>query len=139
MMRIGLYLLLCFLTTVSLASPEQEGQTVVKKSKEGSFITFLTRRIDVGTVNSPWKITVVYEFSNTGDTPLVIENVTTDCGCTVAEFTHKRVKPGKKGFVKVTYDGEFSEVGYFHKTINVVTNSWRKPVERLYLEGERGE
>ncbi|MBO7577664.1 MAG: DUF1573 domain-containing protein [Prevotella sp.] len=139
MMRIGLLILSCLMVNSALAYSNDEELSTEKGKKDGSYITFTTRKIDVGTIYSPWKTTVVYEFRNTGDEPLVVQNITTDCGCTVAEYTRKPIKPGKKGIVTVTYDGQYTEAGYFHKTITVVTNSWRKAVERLYLEGTRGE
>ena len=110
------------------------------EAKKKPQIQFEQTTIDLGTFSDPTQVhKVVFKFKNVGKAKLVINYVNTSCGCTVAEYTRKPIKPGKKGIVTVTYDGQYTEAGYFHKTITVVTNSWRKAVERLYLEGTRGE
>ena len=50
--------------------------------------------------------TVEYEFTfkNTGDKPLVITKVSASCGCTATDYTKEPVAPGKKGFVKATFN-----------------------------------
>lgn len=130
-LKTSLTLLVCLICFSSFAQSQATGN--------GAYIEFTKRRHDTGTLQRPWQVTVTYEFRNTGDAPLMVQNVTTDCGCTVADYTRKPVKPGKKGIVKVSFDGTHSGSGYFHKTITVVTNSWRKPIDRLYLEGNRSE
>lgn len=47
-----------------------------------------------------------FTFTNTGDKPLVINQASASCGCTVANYTKAPVKPGEKGTVTVTYNGK---------------------------------
>jgi len=60
-------------------------------------------------------------LTNTGDTPLVIKDITASCGCTVPEWDKQPVKPGEKTAikVKVTPDSE----GYFRKTVTLFCNT----------------
>ena len=44
-----------------------------------------------------------FEFTNTGDKPLIIRKVITGCGCTSAKWSEKPYKPGAKGVVRITY------------------------------------
>lgn len=37
-----------------------------------------------------------FTFTNTGDKPLVINQATASCGCTVANYTKTPIKPGEK-------------------------------------------
>ena len=46
-----------------------------------------------------------YVFTNIGDSPLVVHEVITSCGCTVPEYSKQPIQPGAKGQIKVTYDG----------------------------------
>ncbi len=74
-----------------------------------------------------------FKFSNSGNTPLIIRNVTTSCGCTVPEWPKKPVKPGETASLKVNYDT--SKPGVFRKTITVFFNGVDSPVV-LSIRGE---
>ena len=78
--------------------------------------------------------TVTFTFTNTGDKPLVIQQAFSSCGCTVADFTKSPIEPGKKGEVKVTYDGKCTYAGPFKKPVSVRSNATNSLV-RIYIEG----
>jgi len=61
-----------------------------------------------------------FEFKNTGNTPVLIQNVQTSCGCTTASKPEAPIAPGKKSEISVKYDT--NRVGAFEKTITVTTN-----------------
>ncbi|MCD6597205.1 MAG: DUF1573 domain-containing protein [Bacteroidales bacterium] len=81
--------------------------------------------------NSPAQTT--FTFTNPGQTPLLILDVKTTCGCTVPKWPEKPVKPGKKGEIIVTFDT--SHPGVFSKTIFVSYNGKDSPV-KLTIRGE---
>jgi len=87
--------------------------------------------------NSPVQ-KATFNFTNTGTAPLVINQATASCGCTVAEYTKQPVMPGEKGKVSVTYNGTGKFPGYFKKSISVRTNA-KQDVVRLYIKGEMTE
>lgn len=66
-------------------------------------------------------VSVVFTFTNTGNSPLIIASVNPSCGCTTEDFSKESIAPGKKGFVKLTYNA--AAVGSFTKTTTVTTNS----------------
>ena len=74
-------------------------------------------------------VTITYNFTNTGSSPLVISNVTTSCGCTTADWTKKAIPAGGKGQVTATFDAE--AIGHFYKEVGVYCNASSMPV---YLE-----
>ncbi len=82
-----------------------------------------------------WKhpATATFTIKNDGNKPLVISNVTTSCGCAVAEWTHKPIAPGKTGVVTSTFDAK--ALGRFHKSVGVYCNASDKPIY-LTLRGE---
>ena len=51
---------------------------------------------DFGKFDEEKKQTVVFAFTNTGDEPLVIQQVMTTCGCTVADYTKTPIPAGRK-------------------------------------------
>ncbi len=75
-----------------------------------------------------------FEFINTGNEPLIINNVRASCGCTASKWTKKPVTPGEKGFIKVTYDPK-NRPGNFMKSISVKTNANEKKSEILKIKG----
>ncbi|MCE2743119.1 MAG: DUF1573 domain-containing protein [Fluviicola sp.] len=68
----------------------------------------------------------IFEFKNTGKTPILIQNVQTSCGCTNAAKPEEPIQPGKKGEITVKYDTK--RVGQFTKTITVTTNVQTEPI-----------
>ena len=78
-------------------------------------------------------VSCTFEFTNTGDKPLLIIEATASCGCTKPEYPTKPIKPGKKGKIKVTYS-PIGRPGAFKKTIKVKTNG-KERTTTLRIEG----
>ena len=76
----------------------------------------------------------VFTFTNKGDAPLVINQALASCGCTVPAYTKEPIAPGKKGEIKVTYNGRGKFPGHFKKSITVRC-SGKPEMVRLYIEG----
>lgn len=64
----------------------------------------------------------VFEFTNTGVEPLVIENATGSCGCTVPNYPKEPIMPGEKGVIEVEYKPGQQE-GPQQKTVTVTANT----------------
>jgi len=80
------------------------------------------------------KVTYRFEFVNTGGSDLIIQHVTTSCGCTAPSWTREPVPPGGKGFVAATYNPA-GRPGAFRKYVSVISNSNPGNV-RLTITGE---
>ena len=83
-------------------------------------------------------VSCVFTFTNVGEQPLVINQAIASCGCTVAKYTKTPVKPGEKGQIEVTYNGEGKFPGHFKKSITIRTNG-SVEMTRLYIEGDMTE
>lgn len=68
----------------------------------------------------------VFVLKNTGDKPLVIQDVVTSCGCISAEYFKKPVRPNDSLELCVTYKAEHPE--HFDKTITVYCNTASSPI-----------
>ena len=77
-----------------------------------------------------------FAFTNTGDAPLIIHQAIASCGCTVPTYTKDPIRPGERGQVDVTYNGQGKFPGHFRKTITVRTNAKENSTVRLFIEGE---
>lgn len=82
-----------------------------------------------------WKnpATATFTVKNDGDKPLVITNVTTSCGCTVADWTKTPIAPGASGVITSTFDAK--ALGRFQKSVGVYCNASDLPIY-LKLRGE---
>jgi hypothetical protein len=76
-----------------------------------------TETYDFGKVkqNVPPKATIT--VTNIGTEPLIIEQATPSCGCTVSDYTKSPIAPGKTGTITATYNA--AGVGSFSKTLTV--------------------
>lgn len=88
---------------------------------------------NLGKIPQGKPVPITYEFTNTGNEPLKITQVTPACGCTVADYTKEAVAPGKKGFVKGTFNA--AAVGTFNKSLTVVSNASEGSIQ-LTFSGE---
>ena len=71
-------------------------------------------------------VSCTFTFTNVGDAPLVIHQAVASCGCTV---------PGKKGTIKITYNGTGKYPGHFKKSITLRSNA-KTEMLRLFVEGD---
>ncbi|WP_291529409.1 DUF1573 domain-containing protein [Bacteroides sp. UBA939] len=82
-----------------------------------------------------WKrpVTVQYVITNTGDKPLILNNVEPSCACSVAQWTETPIAPGEKGTVTVEFDAE--ALGHFDKSVTIYNNA-QPNLAYLYFTGE---
>ena len=71
-------------------------------------------------VDGPFSYT--YNFTNTGDEPVVISKIQSGCGCSSSSWSTGKIMPGKKGFVKVTFNPK-RQAGRHNKRIKIYANT----------------
>jgi hypothetical protein len=84
-------------------------------------IEFEESTIDYGTIEKGADGVRIFKFINSGNTPLVINNVKASCGCTIPKKPNKPILPGDSGEIEVKYDTR--RVMPFKKTISVSSNA----------------
>jgi len=114
----SLIILVGWLTVSCLAS----AQTPSAGADTVPVLVFDSDVHDFGTVSEKDKYAVhSFSFTNTGKSPLVVNNVTSSCGCTATNWTKTPVDPGKTGIVTLTYS-TVGRVGAINKVATVFTN-----------------
>lgn len=93
---------------------------------------FKSETIDYGEIKKGSDGLRIFEFTNTGNAPLVIEDVKSSCGCTVPKKPEEPIMPGETGKIEVKYDTK--RVGPIRKTVTVYSNS-EEPVKALKIKG----
>ncbi len=107
-------LLLGFL---ALSSTSLFAQTSTSTKKADDIAKFNVETVDFGKIkqNAPATATVV--VTNIGSEPLIIEQASPSCGCTVSDYTKAPIAPGKTGTIKATFNA--AAVGPINKSITV--------------------
>lgn len=96
-------------------------------------IEFKDTTIDYGTIEKGANGVRTFEFTNTGDAPLIISKVSASCGCTIPKKPKDPIMPGATGNIEVKYDT--NRVMPFRKTITVVSNA-STPTVAVKIKGE---
>lgn len=74
------------------------------KTQAYAVMEFEEKEHDFGTVEEGEVVEHTFEFTNTGDAPLIVSNASASCGCTVPTWTKEPIAPGDKGEMLVKFD-----------------------------------
>lgn len=96
-------------------------------------IAFKTLVHEFGTITQGEKPVYKFEFTNTGDAPLIILDVSRSCGCTEPDFSKEPIPPGGTGYITVGYNSAGRE-GHFDKSLTVNSNA-KDGAVRLRITG----
>ncbi len=106
---------------VAFNSAAQKSSVPADTVPEGPVMSFEVSQADLGDLRQGEKAEYRFEFTNTGNKPLIIQNVISTCGCTVPEWPEKPVMPGEKGVLKVIFDSA-GKIGRQNKIITIRSN-----------------
>ena len=108
------------------------GFTLTAQDKAAK-IEFKSETIDYGVIEKGSDGVRVFEFTNTGDAPLIISKVSSSCGCTIPKKPEAPILPGATGEIQVKYDT--NRVNPIRKAITVISNA-ETPTVVLKIIGE---
>ncbi len=115
-----------FFTGCDIRNQEKKNGVAEKKElkeiKDPTTVQIIDTTYDFNKVKEGEIVEYNYRFKNTGDKPLVIDQVQASCGCTVPEKPDHPILPGEIGFIKVKFNSE-RRPGEAHKTITVTSNA----------------
>ena len=95
-------------------------------------IEIVEKMYNFGNATEGDRLTHVFKLKNSGTGPLLIDRVTTSCGCTAAVLKNKEVLPGGEGEIEVTFDTN-RRGGDNHKTITILSNDPNNPRAELEI------
>ena len=126
--------LIALASTLMAFTPVQKAHVVphAQEITRSAEIKWKQVEIDLGEIAQNKPVTVEFEFTNTGDVPVVISNVQASCGCTGTDFSKTPVLPGQTSHISATYNA--AAKGGFKKTVTVTTNA-EEAVKVLTLSG----
>jgi hypothetical protein len=98
-----------------------------------SLIKFKQTVVDFGEANSGDEVSAAFEFENAGDSKLVINNISTSCGCTTSKLEKLEYEPGEKGTIPVKFNTR-GYSGKVTKTLTVTSNDEETNHGRVQLD-----
>lgn len=82
---------------------------------------FSTMEYDYGIIPYNRPAEALITLKNTGNKPLVVNKISSSCGCAVVKWKGDVLKPGEVGEIKVVYDAKL--MGHFFREISVYCNA----------------
>ena len=102
-------------------------------AQETAKIEFKAETLNYGVIEKGSDGVRIFEFTNTGNVPLIISKVSSSCGCTIPKKPEEPILPGESGEIQVKYDT--NRVGPIRKAITVISNA-DTPTKVLKIKGE---
>ena len=125
-------LIFCLSFVVAITASGQSGLPV---TPEGPVLVWDQATFDFGDLRQGDKVEYTFRFTNTGTQPLIISNVSTQCGCTAPKgWPRTPVMPGGKGEITISFDST-GKIGRQNKVAIVVSNAVNQKANHLLLSG----
>ena len=121
MIRKKIFLAVIFIF-VSTTSCKKEEVIVPIKMKFAK-IDFSKMVHDFGTIKEGDKVKTDFEFTNSGETDLIITQAFGSCGCTIPEYPKEPIKPGNKGTIEIFYDAH-GKSGVQDVSVTIIANTY---------------
>ena len=102
----------------NVTNPEQ-----VAAATDGPVISFQETTHDFGSIKDGEVVNHTFTFTNTGQSPLVIESATSTCGCTVPEVPKEPIAPGAEGKIQVQFNSAGKGGTQQMKVISIKANT----------------
>ncbi len=90
-----------------------------------TIIQWKSTEISLGDIPQNKPVNIEFEFTNTGDSPVVITSVQASCGCTATDYSKTPVAPGEKTKIKAVFNA--AAKGAFKKQVTVLTSADQSP------------
>lgn len=117
-----------FIAVFALVSTSLFAQT-----KSDDVAKFNTENFNYGKIKQGVPAKATFIVTNTSNQPLIIEQASPSCGCTVGEYTKEPIMPGKTGTITAIYNA--AALGPINKTVTVKFANV-DDIKNLKLSGE---
>jgi len=122
-MKLNLIISFCIIAFIFSKTTNSFSQSDEKK--EAAYINFEKTLHDYGNIPLNGDGSYVFIFENTGNTPLILTNAQSSCGCTVPQWPRDPIAPKGKGEIQVKYNT--NRAGSFQKTVTIHSNAENSP------------
>lgn len=119
-------------TAVVNPAPNQLASVEEVKGPAASF-QFEQEEYDFGTVKEGAVVEHTFKFKNVGDAPLIIQNASATCGCTVPSYSKEPIPVGGTGTIQVKFDSS-NKTGAQNKVVTITANT-KNPTTTVRIKG----
>lgn len=91
--------------------------TIFAQPKANEVAKFSTENFNFGKIKQGVPAKATFIVTNQSNQPLIIEQATPSCGCTVGDYTKEPIAPGKTGTITAVFNA--AAMGPVNKTITV--------------------
>lgn len=102
---------------------EEEKKRLEEEKRNTTTLQFEKVYHDFGEVKKETLVTTKFKVTNTGESPLIIENVSASCGCTTPHKPEKPIPPGGSDFIEVGFQSKSDQRNEIIKTVTVTANT----------------
>ncbi|HUS02563.1 MAG TPA: DUF1573 domain-containing protein [Chitinophagaceae bacterium] len=127
-----LFTLFCTLFLAYLSYGQTNVASVQDKTTVAEVVALKETEYDFGKIPQGKPVTHIFTFTNTGTTPLKLDNVQASCGCTTPEWSKDEVAAGTSSKITVGYNAAAD--GPFTKFITVTYNGTQ--TKQIIIKGE---
>ena len=123
-------------TPTKVETPKVQQPAYMEKAAtmEQTKVNFAAVKHDFGKIKQGDIAKHTFNFTNTGDKPLVLTRVKPSCGCTTPNWTREAIAPGESGTIDVAFNSG-GKRGMQNKTV-VVTGNFEERTIVLRFSGE---
>lgn len=102
-------------------------ETEAEVKPEGALpeFQFAETEHDFGTIKEGEVVKHTFKFTNTGEAPLIIQNASGSCGCTVPTYSKEPIAPGETGEIVAEFNSK-GQKNMQIKTVRITANTWPK-------------
>jgi len=93
---------------------------------KGPMLEFKETYHDFGDIKQGEVVEYKFEFTNTGDSTLLLRKVFSTCGCTIPTWPKEGIASGKSDYIVVKYNSE-GKMGLQNKIITLFSNATNVP------------
>lgn len=104
---------------------DEENRVLAEKANRTT-ATFDKLKHDFGDVLPDSDNTTLFTITNTGDKPLIVEDVKASCGCTTPVKPTAPIAPGESDVIEVTFHPKPNQKNEITKTVTVTANTAEK-------------
>ena len=124
--------LMCF--PAMLLAQDAPSRQIATPAGPTTEIEFEELEYDFGTIIEGEKVSQVFTFTNTGDTPLILVDAKGSCGCTVPQWPREPIMPGETASITVEFNSK-GKKGKRRQMVTITANT-QPPQTFLALTGE---
>lgn len=109
------------------------GKDNLNKNRLRTTVEATQTKIDFGTFDKSEIKNTTIKIKNTGDSPLIIVDVSTTCGCTTATYDKQPAKPGESLQIEIKMTPK--DTGFFDEVVTIRYNSMNNQPVKVKIKG----